>query len=76
MEFDCSFFSGPKPGKDATWNSAQITLLTGYIFLSRLPEAKVLFVSRIQLPKLFVRRAKDGSACTQWMKFKTGHKLL
>lgn len=75
MGFDCSFFAGPKPGKD-TWNSAQIILYTGYIFLSRLPQAQVLFVFRVQVPELFFRGAEDGPAGTRWMKLKMGQKLL
>lgn len=60
MEFNCSFFAGLKPGKDTTRDSAQIIFLAGYISLSRLPEAQVLFVFRIQVPKLFFRGAKDA----------------
>lgn len=72
MGFDCSFVGGPKPGKDTTRNSAQIILYTGYICLSRLPQAQVLFVFRVQVPELFFRRAKDGSGGIQWMKLKMG----
>lgn len=57
MEFDCALFGDPKSDKDTTQNSTEIILLTEYICLSRLPEAQILFVFRVQVSKLFFWRS-------------------